>query len=83
MIEPMEAVPWAGPATIVGAPASPMSFAWTSTSTVSPVLVTAASSTAIGKTVIVTVPVAQSGTGASSQPSIAKVSIPVKVPVGV
>ena len=51
MIEPIVAVPWAGGPTIWGSPASPMSFAWTSTSTVWPELVTRSSSTATGKTV--------------------------------
>src|SRR6478735_7202455 len=83
MIDPTAAVPFAGPVTMRGAPASPISFAWTSTSTVCPELVTAASSTATGKTVTVTVPVAQAGGSASSQASISKVSVPVNVPVGV
>ena len=60
-----------------------MSFASTSTSTVSPSVVTPASATATGVMATETVPVSQAGVDASSQPSIVNVSRPVQVPVGV
>src|SRR6478609_1939546 len=83
MIDPIVAVPWAGGLTICTGPASPMSFAWTSTSTVWPELITLSSSTAIGKISTETVPVSQAGGAKSSQPWIVKLSRPVNVPDGV